>query len=273
MEITLDLIITAAMNIVVLIAGFCYIRWTNAKKNEVVDSGPAPSLEPAADLASSKAQTTAQPQAVQSHSQTTSTAKATAREAAVLTKVSPSPQTDGKDYVGTVKRFSDRHGWGLISSSSSFTLYGSDVRIFKDEYERSGVYVGDTVEFQVVVGQRSVDKKRAHPWATRVRRLGRSDADVLGGGASNSVGSGQSTFNAGAAEFVPAPRSLSVAAAEFVPGGDPYTASGNSGLNVAAAEFVPGNGLSSSVHLSSDAAAFIPGAQQADHSRRNWDAY
>lgn len=269
MELSLDLILTAAMNIVVLIGGAAYIYWIGTKKKSSTIAGET--VDPT--KASVEKARPSPKTLVEAPSNGPSMAKSTAREAVVAAEVGASPKTDGKEYIGTVKRYSQRNEWGLISCSMTYSLYSSDVRIFKAEFEKAGLSVGDDIAFQVAAGHRSSDKKgRQHPSATGVRRLGKGA----------SLSESKSTLNAGASEFVPsepcqpvAHRSLSATAAEFVPSGMAGLPTG--GLNAAAAEFVPGTGPSTSGSLRADAAVFVPSGESSyedpGQSRCNWDAY
>merc|ERR1711971_689241 len=105
-----------------------------------------------------------------------------------------------------------------------------DVRIFSSEYKAADLAVGDSIAFQVEVSTKNADKRRQHPWATGVRRLGGSHVDaqrrqrVLPGRVAKGDQSDRSAvklgLNTGASEFVPAcqqqsGRRLDSSAAEF----------------------------------------------------------
>lgn len=265
MEITLDLIVTAVMNIVVLAGGMFYLYWSRSQKKNIDKKHATPAPKASLSRSDEPAPVSAAKQAQPATAVPVSAAKQAARDAV---REEASPETDGKEYVGQVKRYSERNGMGFIICSETRSLYDIDIRIWDNEYSKAGLGVGDEVSFQVVVGIRSSsDKRRQHPWATGARRLGageiRPEAD------NKSARKAKSNLDAGASEFLPGPSShaptagrdlsslipdvdeprtatgspgkLSAAAAEFVPGGAP-PALAKSNLRATASEFVPGGG-------------------------------
>lgn len=269
MNLSLDFVIIAAMNLMVLVAGGCYILW-NSKQRQGKGTGtvPDPPLQPAASdkHVQSEPQTSVAKRVVkdaaeaQSEPQSVSVAKRVARDAA---EAGASAITDGKEYSGTVKRYSQRNGMGFISCDTTHGLYGSDVRIFSNEFESLGLAVGDSVAFQVALGGRAGLKSK-HPWATGVRRCeivgvgtqSQSQSAIPRASSNDEDGSRaqrdglHSTLNPGASEFVPS-------------SGQQAFESNGTGFNVNAAEFVPAGAAGTSLTgrgLSADAAEFVPSA-------------
>lgn len=73
-------------------------------------------------------------------------------------------------YHGKVKRFSDRNGMGFITCRATHAKYGADVRIYREEFEETGLSVNDPVAFRTVLGGRRLCPRNM-PWATDIRRL------------------------------------------------------------------------------------------------------
>lgn len=252
MEVSLDLLITALLNIAVLLGGAAYFHWSGRfKSNGIPPTNTVPTApEPRAEVIREEMQPK-QPAAP-------SAAKLAAREALRAAEEVTTPiKTDGCEYMGTVKRYSERNGMGFIVCDDTRTKYDVDVRIFSNEYKAAELDVGDEVLFLLVPGLKSNDKRRQHPWATRVTRLRKSNGDASKTHLPDAKA--HSSLNADASEFIPGGSRLNSAASEFVPCGDPLVFSGTS-LNATAKEFVPTweNVAPKEATLRADAAEFVP---------------
>lgn len=131
--------------------------------------------------------------------QSASPAASAAASAAVAatTAAVKAQTTSSQRYEGVVKRFSDRNGMGFIVCDETRALYNVDVRIFRDEFESSGLKVGEGVAFNTVLGGRA-NCPRNHPWATNVERT--KAAEEVASAAAGEVAASTGTPPAAATE-------------------------------------------------------------------------
>jgi len=70
------------------------------------------------------------------------------------------PAENGRRFLGTIKSFSAEKGYGFISCDWSFSKYGKDVFLHKNQVDR--FVTGDTVSFQLLLDPRKPDQPKAH---------------------------------------------------------------------------------------------------------------
>eukprot|EP00928_Gymnodinium_smaydae_P012956 TRINITY_DN14731_c0_g1_i1.p1 TRINITY_DN14731_c0_g1~~TRINITY_DN14731_c0_g1_i1.p1 ORF type:complete len:318 (-),score=60.70 TRINITY_DN14731_c0_g1_i1:117-1070(-) len=75
-----------------------------------------------------------------------------------------------EQYLGVVKRYSDRNGMGFLACTRTREKYNCDIRIYREEYEAAGLSVGACVSFHTAFGGRP-NCPKGQPWATQVQRL------------------------------------------------------------------------------------------------------
>eukprot|EP00933_Yihiella_yeosuensis_P030202 TRINITY_DN23857_c1_g1_i2.p1 TRINITY_DN23857_c1_g1~~TRINITY_DN23857_c1_g1_i2.p1 ORF type:complete len:375 (-),score=85.81 TRINITY_DN23857_c1_g1_i2:91-1215(-) len=71
-----------------------------------------------------------------------------------------------QDYQGTIKSFNPTKGYGFITCPSTQALYGKDIFVLRTALPNGQANAGETVKFQVTVGQ------NGRPEATNVRSVG-----------------------------------------------------------------------------------------------------
>mmetsp|Transcript_5492 Transcript_5492/g.8778 ORF Transcript_5492/g.8778 Transcript_5492/m.8778 type:complete len:309 (-) Transcript_5492:78-1004(-) len=267
LQVSLDLLVTAIVNVLLLAIGACYVLRNgdkskdlsaNLAKSAVAQAGAPvtaeaePTSEAVAEIKNAAFEqdgpSSLACDAAESGSPLTSDSAAGAALAAAPDEAAL--QKSAETYRGTVKRFSQKNGMGFITCDATRISYNIDVRIFRDEFNGAGLQVGDAVEFHTVLGGRA-GVPRQHPWATGVRKLDackdERSAAAAGGLRDEPAQNRGSSLRAAADIFVPATAAsgsrLNAAAAEFVPGAPVGTAVpsdvSNGGLNANAAEFVP----------------------------------
>lgn len=252
MEVSLDLILTAIVNVIILAFGAAYILKHGGKRKDLStgsDEAPPQTLKSeVADETVSRQRAAAAGEVASSRNLSdTADNRLDAPDGSAATALDETHsdlfvEESSTEYMGTVKRFSLKNGMGFITCEDTRKLHNVDVRIFRDEFDAAGVQVGDEVYFRISLSGR-VGCPRNQPWATGVRALGNKPqtcgSEVKG-----------ASLRASAEEFVPTALPsggrLSAKATEFVPGA-PVTATapsdinlvGSRGLNANAAEFVP----------------------------------